>query len=514
MEIIDRNNGYVLLRIGPERGMYGNEAAGRRLLEEAVRTGAAMVYSGYWLVAADGGRKDVPVNDCQLGSVREDFDFGALVAVDEGLMQQWETEVKCFPVRPAGGSGQDIPSRSGCQSPIGNAADAKYLGNPAEPSALSLRYGQWYSLRLFLSRHGELLHLPELLYGVDEVDARASGQKQFDYVDPRNREAQIEMEAIFTDHLRKMGAWLPPRTRTVADDGAAVTEKAVASGTGCPGSVPGSGEDPRTTVDGLGTVSAGMRNAREIPAPEVSVIIPVLNRAATIGDALRSALSQRTDFPFNVLVVDNRSTDGTSERIEAVASEDSRVVHIIPGPDSGLGIGGCWNLGINHPLCGRYAVQLDSDDMYSGPDTLQRIVDVFRRERCAMVIGSYAMTDFDLRPIPPGIIDHREWTDTNGHNNALRINGLGAPRAFHVQTLRSVGGFENVSYGEDYGVALRLTREYRICRIYEPLYNCRRWSGNSDAALDITRLNAHNAYKDSLRTREILARRQLCRLGE
>ena len=197
-----------------------------------------------------------------------------------------------------------------------------------------------------------------------------------------------------------------------------------------------------------------------------------------------------------------------------MASEDSRVVHIIPGPDSALGIGGCWNLGINHPLCGRYAVQLDSDDMYSGPDTLQRIVDVFRRERCAMVIGSYAMTDFDLRPIPPGIIDHREWTDSNGHNNALRINGLGAPRAFHVQTLRSVGGFENVSYGEDYGVALRLTREYRICRIYEPLYNCRRWSGNSDAALDITRLNAHNAYKDSLRTREILARRQLCRLGE
>ncbi|HIR73229.1 MAG TPA: glycosyltransferase family 2 protein [Candidatus Coprenecus pullicola] len=467
MEIIDRNNGYALLRIGPERGMYGSEAAGRRLLEEAVRTGAAMAYSGYWLVTPDGGRKDVPVNDCQLGSVREDFDFGALVAVNESLMRQWEAEVKCSPVRPAGGSGHDMTAES---------------GNPAMPSALSLRYGQWYSLRLFLSRHGELLHLPELLYGVDEVDTRASGQKQFDYVDPRNREAQIEMEAIFTDHLRKIGAWLPPRTRTVADDGDAVTEKTVASSTGC--------------------------------SDSVSVIIPVLNRAATIGDALRSALSQRTDFPFNVLVVDNRSTDGTSERIEAVASEDSRVVHIIPGPDSALGIGGCWNLGINHPLCGRYAVQLDSDDMYSGPDTLQRIVDVFRRERCAMVIGSYAMTDFDLRPIPPGIIDHREWTDSNGHNNALRINGLGAPRAFHVQTLRSVGGFENVSYGEDYGVALRLTREYRLCRIYEPLYNCRRWSGNSDAALDITRLNAHNAYKDSLRTREILARRQLCRLGE
>ena len=297
------------------------------------------------------------------------------------------------------------------------------------------------------------------------MDPRASGQKQFDYVDPRNREAQIEMEAIFTDHLRKIGAWLPQRTRTVGED----------SG---------------------------------VYAVEVSVIIPVLNRAATVQDALRSALSQQTDFPFNVIVIDNHSTDGTSERIDELASSDSRVIHVIP-EETGLGIGGCWNAGINHPACGRYAVQLDSDDMYSGPDTLQRIVDVFRRERCAVVIGSYMMTDFDLRPIPPGVIDHREWTDSNGHNNALRINGLGAPRAFHATTLRSVGGFENVSYGEDYGVVLRLTREYRLCRIYDPIYSCRRWGGNSDAALDISRINAHNAYKDSLRTRELLARQQM-----
>ena len=431
MEIIERDNGYVLQRVGPEREMYDAGQAGGRLLEEAVRTGAAMVYCDYWLRAADGRRKDNPVNDYQLGSVREDFDFGALVAVNEALMEEWEQEVA-----------------------EGNAGGGTVL-----------KYGRWYSLRLFLSRYGALVHLPQTLYGVDEVDARASGQKQFDYVDPRNREAQIEMEVIFTDHLRKIGAWLPQRTRTVGEDGG-------------------------------------------VYAVEASVIIPVLNRAATIQDALRSALSQQTDFPFNVIVIDNHSTDGTSERIDELASSDSRVIHVIP-EETGLCIGGCWNAGINHPACGRYAVQLDSDDMYSGPDTLQRIVDVFRCERCAVVIGSYMMTDFDLRPIPPGVIDHREWTDSNGHNNALRINGLGAPRAFHAATLRSVGGFENVSYGEDYGVALRLTREYRLCRIYDPVYSCRRWGGNSDAALDIFRINAHNAYKDSLRARELLARQQM-----
>lgn len=438
MKIIERDNGYVLLRVGPEREMYDAREAGGRLLEEAARAGAVMVYCDYWLRTSDGRRKDNPVNDCQPGSVREDFDFGAIVAVNEALMRKWEQE-----------TAED------------NAGDGTVL-----------KYGRWYSLRLFLSRHGALVHLPQTLYGVDEVDARASGQKQFDYVDPRNREAQIEMEVIFTDHLRKIGAWLPQRTRTVGEDGG-------------------------------------------VYAVEASVIIPVLNRAATIQDALRSALSQQTDFPFNVIVIDNHSTDGTSERIDELASSDSRVIHLIP-EETGLGIGGCWNAGITHPACGRYAVQLDSDDMYSGPDTLQWIVDVFRRERCAVVIGSYMMTDFDLRPIPPGVIDHREWTDSNGHNNALRINGLGAPRAFHAATLRSVGGFENVSYGEDYGVVLRLTREYRLCRIYDPIYSCRRWGGNSDAALDISKINAHNAYKDSLRTRELLARQQMNdgRLGE
>ena len=423
MEIIERDNGYVLLRVGPEREMYDAREAGGRLMEEAVRTGAAMVYSDYWLRTADGRRKGNPVNDYQPGSVREDFDFGPLVAVNADLLRRW--------------------------GPLS---------------------GHWYSLRLFLSRHGEFLHLPELLYGVSEVDVRASGQKQFDYVDPRNREAQKEMERIFTDHLRQIGAWLPPRTRLVDE------------------TVLHHGQEQWQTV--------------------ASVIIPVFNRQATILDAISSALSQKTDFPYNIIVIDNHSTDGTTQKIASLASADSRVIHLVPESD-GLGIGGCWNLGINHPACGCYAVQLDSDDMYSGPDTLQRIVDMFRSEKCAMVIGSYMMTDFDLRPIPPGIIDHREWTDENGHNNALRINGLGAPRAFCTAVLRQAGGFENVSYGEDYGVGLRISREWRIGRIYEPIYNCRRWKGNSDAALDIVRVNANNAYKDSLRTSEIAARQAM-----
>ena len=343
MEIIERDNGYVLLRVGPEREMYDAGRAGGRLLEEAVRTGAAMVYCDYWLRAADGWRKDNPVNDYQPGSVREDFDFGALVAVNEALMEEWEC-------------GLEKEGVGGCRTGKGNEETERAAGGGP-----SLKYGRWYSLRLFLSRHGALVHLPQTLYGVDEVDARASGQKQFDYVDPRNREAQIEMEAIFTDHLRKIGAWLPQRTRTVGEDGG-------------------------------------------VYAVEASVIIPVLNRAATIQDALRSALSQQTDFPFNVIVIDNHSTDGTSERIDELASSDSRVIHVIP-EETGLGIGGCWNAGISHPACGRYAVQLDSDDMYSRPDTLQRIVDVFRRERCAVVIGSY--NDDRLRPAAYTARSHR-----------------------------------------------------------------------------------------------------------
>lgn len=415
---------YTLLHTWPGRRIYGEEEAGLRLMEEVFRTGAAMAYSDYYVIAAGGRRKDNPVNDYQSGSVREDFDFGALAAVRKDLAEEW-----------------------------------KVTENPER-----WHFGQWYSLRLFLSRKGELVHVPEILYGVDETDSRTSGQKQFDYVDPRNRQAQIEMEEIFTEHLKKTGAWLPQRTKTV------------------------------------------MEHDRAEQDTEVSVIIPVLNRVSTICDALGSALSQKTDFRYNIIVVDNHSEDGTSEKIKAAAALDSRIIHVIPDSD-GLGIGGCWNLGISRGECGRYAVQLDSDDMYSSPETLQRIADVFRRDRCAMVIGSYMMTDFNLNPIPPGIVDHREWTDANGHNNALRINGLGAPRAFHAATLRSAGGFENVSYGEDYGAVLRICREWRISRIFDPVYFCRRWGGNSDAALDIGRVNINNAYKDSLRTSEIEARK-------
>lgn len=427
--IIFKDSGYLILRTGPATDVYGIEEAGERLISESLQKSAALAYSGYRIRTADGRLKDNPVNPYQTGSVREDFDFGPIVAVREDLFLQWKDEIS----------------------------------SPSAEDTVIPRFGKWYSLRLFLSRSGELVHIPELLYMTDEYDPRASGQKQFDYVDPRNRDVQIELEAIFTEHLRKTGAWLPPRTCTFTDSG----------------------------------------KIREV---EASVIIPVLNRVSTIGDALDSVLSQQTDFRFNILVIDNHSTDGTDRIIREKAAADRRILHIIP-ERTDLGIGGCWNEGINHPSCGTYAVQLDSDDMYSGPHTLQRIVDVFHKEKCAMVIGSYMMTDFDLNPIPPGIIDHREWTDANGHNNALRINGLGAPRAFHTDTLISVGGFDNVSYGEDYGAALRITRDYRICRIYEPIYNCRRWGGNSDAALDIERVNANNAYKDSLRTKEIEARK-------
>ena len=306
-----------------------------------------------------------------------------------------------------------------------------------------------------------IVHLGELLYTVEETDLRKSGQKQFDYVDPRNAEVQRECERICSEHLKAIGAWISPES---------VHDVAYAEGF----------------------------------EYEASVIIPVRNRVRTIEDAVCSALSQQTSFPFNVIVVDNHSTDGTTEVLERLKGKDSRLVHIIP-KENDLGIGGCWDLAIRHEQCGRFAVQLDSDDLYSGTDSLQRIVDKFHQEHCAMVIGSYRMCDFQLQTLPPGLIDHKEWTDENGRNNALRINGLGAPRAFYTPLLREQG-FPNTSYGEDYALGLAFSRRYRIGRIYEELYLCRRWEGNSDAALSHDRVNANNQYKDSLRTMEILAR--------
>ena len=318
-----------------------------------------------------------------------------------------------------------------------------------------------YDLRLRLSRMGRLVCVNETLSATEEQpSAKESGEAQFSYVDPRNRTSQIEMEQACTDHLKAIGAYIAP--------------------------------EKIAPVDFSGDF-----------AVEVSVIIPVRNRVATISDAIRSALSQQTEFAFNVLVVDNHSTDGTSETVAAIAAEDPRVVTVDPG--EGHGIGGCWNAGLNHPQCGRFAVQLDSDDLYISPKTLQKVVDKFRSEQCAMVIGSYTLTDFNRNILPPGLIDHAEWTDENGANNALRINGLGAPRAFYTPIARNIG-FPDTCYGEDYAMGLAISRQYHIGRIYESLYLCRRWEDNTDHSLSRDRINQNNYYKDSIRTLELKTR--------
>ena len=381
-------------------------------------TGADMCYADHLDRLADGTLRRHPLIDCQAGALRDDFDFGALWLVRVSVLKELA---------------------------------------PALPD--DLEFGALYDLRL---RFGTIVHIREYLYTESEADLRKSGEKQFDYVDPRNRSVQLEMERICTEYLRRTGALLEGDFKPV----------------------------PRR--EGVFPVTA-------------TVVIPVLDRVRTVGDAVRSALDQQTDFPFNVIVVDNHSTDGTTELLDAVG--DPRLVHIVPDRTD-LGIGGCWNLAVRDARCGEFAVQLDSDDVYGGPDTLQKVVDKFREEGSAMVVGSYRMTDFDMKPIPPGIIDHREWTDGNGRNNALRINGLGAPRAFWTPLVREIG-FPNVSYGEDYAVGLRICREYRISRIYEPIYCCRRWEGNSDAALSIEKVNANNWYKDGVRTIELAARKRL-----
>lgn len=391
----------------------------RRMARIASDSNASMVYSDYRVTALSGETKNIPTIDCRKGALRDDFDFGPLILIDRRRLVE------------------------ACKS-----IDKDY------------RYAGMYALRLALGRRASIVHIPETLYTAVETDTRTSGEKQFDYVDPRNRARQIEMEEACTDHLKAIGAYLPP---TFAD------------------------------VDYSGNFPV-----------EASVIIPVRNRVSTIADAVESALAQSADFDFNVIVIDNHSTDGTTDVLRRLAGGHDRLKVIIPN-FTDLGIGGCWNEGINSQHCGCFAVQLDSDDLYKGTDTLQRIVDKFRAENCGMVIGSYELTDFNLNPLPPGLIDHKEWTDHNGRNNALRINGLGAPRAFVTSLLREIG-VPNTSYGEDYALGLAISRRYRIGRIYDSLYLCRRWEGNSDSNLDITRLNANNSYKDSLRTWEVEAR--------
>lgn len=362
-----------------------------------------------------------PVIDYQFGSVRDDFDFGPLVMI--------------------------------------NVADALAASEEMVKNTDNFD-GGWYELRLRMSMGRTIAAIPEYLYTVKKIDFRKSGDKQHDYVNPRNIEYQAQMERIFTDFLIWTGGLVSPKT-----------------------------------IDS--------KNDPEKFPVEASVIIPVRNRVSTIGDAVKSALSQLTDFEFNVIVVDNGSTDGTRELLEAV--KDPRLILIKVEPEEFLGIGGCWNKAILSEHCGKYAVQLDSDDIYSDEHTLSKIVRKFYEDNCGMVVGSYTLTDFDLNPIPPGLIDHKEWTDLNGANNALRINGFGAPRAFFTPLVRNIL-FPNVSYGEDYAMALRISRDYTVGRIYQSLYNCRRWKGNSDADLSIENVNRHNEYKDFIRSVELIAR--------
>jgi len=415
---------YSLLMLKPLHVVLGATALDRLLLV-AGDSGAAMVYADRY-TTVDGERRPHPVIDYQEGSLRDDFDFGSLWLVRTSLLHQYATHDR--------------------------EHDYQYAG--------------LYDLRLFLSREGSLLHLNEYLYTEEETDLRASGEKQFDYVNPANRAVQIEMEQACTAHLRAVDALVDTTQQLDVDF-----------------------DEQDFDV-------------------EASVVIPVYNRAKTIADAVGSALSQEARFRFNVIVVDNHSTDGTSELLADMQSKASGLLHVITPERLDLGIGGCWNEAVLSPYCGRFAVQLDSDDLYSSPHTLQTIVDAFYEQRAAMVVGSYRMCDFELNTLPPGLIAHKEWTDENGPNNALRINGLGAPRAFFTPLLRQVR-FPNTSYGEDYALGLMFSRRYRIGRIYDELYLCRRWAGNSDAALSVDKVNANNLYKDRLRTLELAARRQM-----
>lgn len=389
-----------------------------RMLQVARDTNAGLVYADYYEVR-NGRRSEHPVIDCQAGSLRDDFDFGPVLLYRTDALK-----------RAVGQMERDY------------------------------RFAGLYDLRLRVSCRDLLVHINEYLYSDLKYDESGDVNSLFSYVDPKNRDAQMEMEQACTDHLKRVGAYLEPTFREL---------EFAADGFGC----------------------------------EASVIIPVRNRVRTIADAIASVLKQQAGFKFNLIVIDNHSTDGTTEAIDRFAA-DGRLIHIVPQRDD-LGIGGCWNVGVNHPGCGRFAVQLDSDDVYADEHTLQKIVDAFYSQRCAMVVGTYMLTDFEMKPIPPGVIDHREWTLENGRNNALRINGLGAPRAFYTPLLRELK-VPNTSYGEDYALGLRFSREYRIGRIYDVLYLCRRWDDNSDASLDIVRTNRNNVYKDRLRTWELRAR--------
>ena len=412
---------YLILKLSPGT-VEISQSELLRLQNALEDSGCSMLFSDY-REKKDGQIFEQECIDYQLGSVRDDFDFGHIVIIKAAdfVMTMVKGMVKA-----------------------------------------GHKYASWYKMRLMLSLNSLPFHLNEFLYTYEAKEESAGSQ--FDYVNPRNRNVQIEYEEVFTTFLRELGAWTDHRLMKSA-----------------------------TALDDKAEVMA-------------SVVIPVYNRVNTISDAVRSALSQECNFPFNVIVVDNHSTDGTTEALQEIAVKDSRLIHIIPD-ETTLKIGGCWNKAVNSEHCGNYIVQLDSDDMYSGSDTLQRMVDAFSAQDCMAVVGSYRLTDFNLNELPPGVIDHKEWTDENGMNNALRINGLGAPRGFRRDLLRQ-HPLPNTSYGEDYAAMLRICREYRIGRIYDSLYDCRRWSGNSDAALSREKINRNNLYKDKIRTIEILARKK------
>jgi hypothetical protein len=425
-QVIDKAHTRHLLFLTETKQITIEPGALDRLVAAAESTRAGIVYSDFYHGAGQG-RVSHPLNDYQPGSVRDDFYFGGMMLFsDEAIRKALE----------------------------------KYGPTP------EVRFAGLYDLRLKVSIDHLVFHLREPLYSSVVQEKTPGDERLFAYVDPRNANVQKEMEIVFTDFLKKIGAYLSPERLRQAEQ------------------------------------------ATEIFPVEASVIIPVRDRRGTIAEAVQSALSQVTDFSFNVIVVDNYSTDGTTGILSNLSGRQPALKHIIP-KRTDLGIGGCWNEAISSQFCGRYAVQLDSDDLYSSPGTLQGIVDTLRTGKYAMVIGSYTIVNEKMEEIPPGLIDHREWTVENGHNNALRINGLGAPRAFDTDIIRKIG-FLNVSYGEDYAAALKISSRYKIGRIYESIYLCRRWEGNTDAALTIEEANRNDAFKDKIRTEEIIARQKIC----
>lgn len=396
-----------------------------RMVNVAEMTGAGMLYADHYKLTADGRRLEAPTIDYQQGSLRDDFNFGSVVFLKTTALQE-----------------------------------------AAQRITANYQAAGFYDLRLKLSEAQMLVHVNEYLYSEVELDTRKTGERLFDYVDPKNRQSQVEMEQACTEHLKAVGAYLAP-----------------------------------------GAYKAMRVDDGSFPV-EASIMIPVRNRIRTIKDALTSALNQKTSFAYNVFVVENgpecHSTDGTTELVEEMARADERIVHIVTDRRD-LGVGGSWNLAAHDPRCGRFVAQLDSDDVYADENTLQKIVDAFHEQQCAMLIGAYTLTDIHLNVLPPGVIAHKEWTPENGRNNALRINGLGAPRSFYTPVLREIN-LPNTNYGEDYALGLAISRDYMIGRLYDPIYNCRRWDDNSDGDLSIEKENRNNVYKDRMRTWELMAR--------